>query len=530
LRSLLRRPSGTFFKTSVVLLAVMPIVAPEHPAVGKGLDGNVYPYVHGSSAVDSLRESLSENSTVNAELLRRVYERRNYQPIWSGNAAAQTIARLAVDALRNAESEGLNPQDYRFSQLSTMSATNELEKTEFELLMTDSLLRYARDLRSGRVQPTDVDQDIALPALGFDFAGALANAASSGTMAAFLAELSPKHGEYQRLKLALAHYRAVEAAGGWPVIPEGTASDGKGENTELLRARLVAEDDTVGHDGESLIDALKRYQQRNGLAPDGRLGPRTLAALNIPVTTRTEQIAANMERWRWMPRELEPRRIAVNAADATLQFIDGGAVVLDSNVVVGRARWRTPILRAEATAVTVNPSWHIPPSIARREIWPKQRANPSYLQSQGFVFVDGQIRQLPGPGNALGQLKLEMANKFNVYLHDTPTKATFSREIRTLSHGCVRVEQIAALASLAISGDTESALDELSQLIATTKTARIDLQESIPVYLLYWTAIVEEDGRTGFRPDVYGRDSLLIRALQGARPAPRAMSDELGVL
>jgi len=221
-----------------------------------------------------------------------------------------------------------------------------------------------------------------------------------------------------------------------------------------------------------------------------------------------------MERWRWMPREFEPRRIAVNVADATLRFIDGDAVVLDSNVVVGAVKSRTPILRAEVTAVTVNPVWHVPSSIARREMWPKQDADPSYLQSQGLVVVDGQIRQPPGPGNALGQLKLEMPNEFNVYLHDTPTKAAFARESRALSHGCVRVEQITALASLAITGDTQSALDQLSQLMAARTTTRIDLRERIPVYLLYWTAVAEEDGRVGFRSDVYGRDALLIAALE----------------
>lgn len=506
---------------SVALLAVSSIAAFEASAVGKGLDASADPYAYGLSDGNLLRDRLTGQSTVqaglpvvNTELIRRVYERQDYQPIWTGSVSAQADARLALDALRNAESEGLKAEDYRLSQLSTMSVRTEPEKTEFEMLMTDSLLRYARDVRSGRLRPTDVDEDIDLPALGFDFADALASAVSRGAMAIFLADLSPRHREYGQLKRALARYRSIESAGGWQALPEGTEPDGVGDNTEKLRARLMAEDETVGHGGESLTDALKRYQQRNGLTPDGRLGPRTLAALNTPVAARIEQIAANMERWRWMPREFEPRRIAVNVADATLRFIDGDAVVLDSNVVVGAVKSRTPILRAEVTAVTVNPVWHVPSSIARREMWPKQDADPSYLQSQGLVVVDGQIRQPPGPGNALGQLKLEMPNEFNVYLHDTPTKAAFARESRALSHGCVRVEQITALASLAITGDTQSALDQLSQLMAARTTTRIDLRERIPVYLLYWTAVAEEDGRVGFRSDVYGRDALLIAALE----------------
>jgi murein L,D-transpeptidase YcbB/YkuD len=223
-----------------------------------------------------------------------------------------------------------------------------------------------------------------------------------------------------------------------------------------------------------------------------------------------------MERWRWMPRELEPRHIAVNVPDATLKFWDNGLAMLESKVVVGGRKLRTPILRTTAEAVTVNPVWYVPDAMAWREIWPKLFRNPSYLQSQGLVLVGGQFRQPPGPRNALGRLKFEMPNDFNVYLHDTPGKFAFERQSRTLSHGCVRVEHIAALASLAISGDPVSALDELNRLIAEQRTTRIDFSAPVPVYLLYWTAIADDDGRAGFPDDVYGRDPLLIAALNSA--------------
>ena len=503
---------------SVMLLAASPLAV-------QAAESADYRF---SSTVGPLYDTVTGSAIqgiANKDLVRQVYEKRGYQPIWYGSSAVQADAKRALAALRDAEADGLRPEDYRFSQLSTMPVSSESEQTTFEILMTDSLLNYARDLRSGRVQPTDVDEDIALPALGFDFATALANAASNGKIDTLLAELSPKHAEYRHLKLALARYRAIEAAGGWPTLPETVVSAWQEHDSELLHRRLAVEDDTVGANGESLTDALKRYQQRNGLAVDGRLGTRTLAALNTPVTTRIEQIVANMERWRWMPRDLEPRRIAVNVADATLRFVDGDAVVLESNVVVGAPKWRTPILRAEVTAVTVNPIWHVPSSIARREIWPKQQANPSYLQSQGFVVVDGQVRQPPGPANALGQIKLEMPNEFNVYLHDTPSKTAFQRDARALSHGCVRVEQIGALGALAIGGDTQSSLDQLSQLIAEGTTTRIDLSQRIPVYLAYWTAIASDDGSIAFRNDVYGRDVVLIATLKGARSTPREVAD-----
>jgi murein L,D-transpeptidase YcbB/YkuD len=489
-------------------------------------------YVYGSSSTAALlRARLTGSSNLQAgdyilqaEPLRRAYAERGYEPIWTGSHTAEADAKLVLDALGDAEAEGLRAQDYRQAQLSAMRASNGEGKVALELLMTDSLLRYARDVRSGRVRSVEVESDAGFASLGFDYGGALAAALANGTLSSFLADLAPKHPEYRRLKKALVRYRAIDAAGGWPAIPSGTAPDG--ENGDLLRARLTVEDETAAQG--DLIEALKHYQARNGLIPDGVLGPRTLAALNVPVPTRIGQIKANMERWRWMPREFEPRRIAVNVPGATLQYFDHGVAQLNSNVVVGNPARRTPVLRAEATAVTVNPVWYIPASIAWGEIWPRMRRNPRYLQGQGLILVGGQLLQPPGPRNALGRIKIEMPNNFGVYLHDTPNKTLFQREARTLSHGCVRVEQIAPLASLALEGDAPSTMGQLSEIIATRKTTRLPFSERIPVYLLYWTAIADDDGHAGFPRDVYGRDPLLLAALAGARVSPRIATAELG--
>ena len=466
-----------------------------------------------------LRAELIANNSVQiggyalqAAPLRNVYEARNYEPIWSGSRVAKANASLVLAAFRDAESEGLRTEDYGYEHLSAMSVSDDKDSATFELLLTESLLRYARDLQIGRSPQVEVAEDAGLASPDFDFAAPLSTALADGSLGSFLADLAPKHPEYRRLKKALTRYRAIEAAGGWPTLPSGTAPHGK--NAELLRARLMVEDEAAA-EGD-LAEALMRYQTRNGLTPDGMLGSRALSALNIPVQTRIGQIRANMERWRWMPREFEPRRIVVNVPEATLQFIDDGTSVLSSKVIVGSPRRRTPVLRTEATAVTVNPAWHIPESIAWGEIWPRVQSDPYYLQRHGYVLVGRQLRQPPGPRNALGAIKFEMPNNFNVYLHDTPSRALFERDSRALSHGCVRVEQIAPLASLAISGDPEAMIRELSDVIATRKTTRINLSERIPVYLLYWTAIADDDGYAGFPSDVYGRDPALLRALSGA--------------
>jgi murein L,D-transpeptidase YcbB/YkuD len=238
-----------------------------------------------------------------------------------------------------------------------------------------------------------------------------------------------------------------------------------------------------------------------------------------------------------VPHALEPDRIVVNAADASLQLWLGGKVVLTSRVIVGRPGSPTPILRAEGAGVTFNPSWTVPHSIAVKEILPKLKRDPDYLASQDMVLLNGppgdphglnvdwkaippgkfpyQIRQIPGLRNSLGQIKLELPNRFDVYLHDTPGKAAFGRSMRALSHGCVRVEQILPLASYALKADL-SGEEPIRQAIGTGKTSYAPLQKKLPVYFLYWTAFPDTLGKLQFRPDIYGRDRRLIAAMHGS--------------
>ena len=291
-----------------------------------------------------------------------------------------------------------------------------------------------------------------------------------------------------------------------------------------------------------LPEAVKRFQARNGLDPDGVVGAKTLAALNISAAARADTIAANLERWRWLPRALEADHIAINVPDAKLELRLAGQVVLASRVVVGRPHDPTPILRAEGAGITVNPPWNVPASIAVREILPKLKVNHAYLVSQDMVLVNGppddpqglhidwraipagrfpyQVRQIPGPRNALGRVKIELPNRFDVYLHDTPDRSAFARPSRDLSHGCVRVEQILPLASYALSGDTVS-VERITVAIDTGETQHLPLKKLLPVYFLYWTAFTSRDGTVQFRPDIYGRDRRLIAAM---RPEAMAMA------
>lgn len=496
----------------------------------------------------ALRKLLAANEPLNLDArpldlaaLRRFYGARGFRPAWTADPAAQQQAVLALMALDHASDEGLDPADYYARSLVTGPPPTAKAVAERDLLLTDGFLRYAHDLRLGRIVPDEVYDDIRLPAQSFDAVGALETSLRNGSLAELIAELPPPHREYARLREALARYRALLAKGGWPKLPaEFELKLGSNDpRLAVLRQRFAIEDPALAAapDTDDLAEALRRYQARNGLEVDGRIGRRTLAMLNVSAAERVDQIIANMERWRWLPRALEAHHVAVNVASGELTAVKNGKPVLTSRVIVGDQKHPTPILRTLVAAVTVNPPWNVPPSIARKEILPKLRRNPSYLLSEKIMLMNGptddpyglkidwhavsasrfpyRLRQLPGPGNALGVIKLEMPNQFDVYLHDTPARRLFARAERSLSHGCIRVEEILALASFALTGDTTKASEEIRKAIASGTTRHLGTARSLSVYLLYWTAIANADGVVEFRPDIYGRDTRLSAALTG---------------
>jgi L,D-transpeptidase YcbB len=536
-----RAPAKRLIRIFAVTAAALGVVGCAGMGVGPAPATHVA--LSGSALTQkALRDVLQPGpaATTQPDLVLRFYRQRDFRPAWTGSAAAAGAAAEVQTVLLRAHEQGLRDADYRVAPAVTAPGN---DAAAFEIRLTDAVLRYARDVRVGRVGRDQVYNDVELPPATFDPAAALAQSLDANTLPKFLADLPPPDPEYGRLAAALAHYRAIAAKGGWPKIegPTPIRPETTDKRIGVLIVRLSNEDPVLAAiakpSASDLRDAIKRFQARNGIEAVGLVGPQTLAALDVSATERADTLAANMERWRWLPRSLEDRYVAVDVPDQSVDFVRGGKVVLHSKVIIGRKDSPTPIARAIIGAIVVNPPWDIPGDIAARALLPRLRRDRNYLAEHNMVVMDGPphdpygrtiawkkivpaefpyaIRQLPGPNTALGVLMLDSPNDFDVYLHDTPNKKRFVEDDREISNGCVRVQEIFPLASLVLTGDPANGLAPLEKDVKTGKTQRVALDRPLPVYFLYWTAVAGADGAVEFRPDLYGRDRPLIDALNG---------------
>ena len=387
---------------------------------------------------------------------------------------------------------------------------------------------YARAQHGERLPAAAFPRDWAIRPESYDPAGDFARALGEGRLAPWLAAQSPPDGRYARLLVAYARYQAIAARGGWLVLPrvKRLGPGDTGVAVQALRDRLAIEDPLVGalakgqdpaaYDA-ALVAAVRRAQARYGVEADGKAGPATLAALNIPVEGRLVQIRANLERWRWVTRVLPARRVELNTADATLELRDPGSQGMAMRAIVGRAAKPTPMFADNIRAVVFNPPWNVPEDIARKEIWPNIRRDRGYMARQGFVVrTGGGLQQLPGPKCALGAVKFDLSNSFGVYLHDTPAHSLFALDRRALSHGCMRLENPLELAKRLLAGDPAWPETTINLTLLSAKTTRAPLRTPVPVFVFYWTAFVDDAGQTQFRRDVYGWDAKLARLLRAS--------------
>jgi len=491
-------------------------------------------------------------------VLARFYQNRAFEPAWMDREGRFVQAKDLVDSIHGCSLEGLTPDVYHLATIEALLAAVEETRvagrpvgvvglSDFDLLLTDAFLIYGSHLLSGRVDPETTHTRWLLKSREADLAGILQTALEKKEVHRALEGLLPEYPAYASLRETLQEYRAIAERDGWPPVPAGPTlhADERDPRVTALRARLIASGDlgtSEGADPEILDghveQAVRRFQGRHGLVMDGEVGPATLAALNVPVEDRIRQIEINMERWRWLPDDLGRRYILVNTADFFLEVVEEGESVLAMRVVAGKKARRTPVMSGKMTYLVLNPYWHIPHKLAVRDILPKIKKDPGYLDRQGIrVFENWEefapeipretidwssitehnfffkLRQDAGPANALGRVKFMFPNKFAVYLHDTPSRNMFKRNQRDFSSGCIRVEGPIDLAVYVLRGDPEWTREEVLSVIDSGESRIVWLPEPIPVHVLYWTAWVDREGTLHFRPDVYGRDRPLDRAL-----------------
>ncbi len=515
--------------TLVAIALVTALVAAARPA---GASADVNEVIE--QDIEVIRSNggrrIGNDTILSTTLLPDMYERRGFQLLWSNAAAVDDL----LGAIRDSEKDGLNPAEFHLAAIEHMRHDRQDDPqavADLDLLLTDALVRLAYQSRFGKVDPERLDPNwnYTRTLRGVDPVATLLNAIDTAQVHAFIASLVPPQPFYQRLKEALATYRRIAASGGWhPIASGSTLKPGATDRrVAALRQRLVVSGDLAegaAGGGEqydaALVTAVKAFQDRHGLPADGVVGPTTVAALNVPVGARIEQIRATLERCRWVMNDLPDRFVLVNVAAFQLYFADHGRLKWNTRVVVGTPYTKTPIFRADMKYIVLNPTWTVPASIVRKEIVPGMRRDPNYLAKKGYKRVGGQFVQPAGERNALGHIKLMFPNPHSVYLHDTPSKSFFNETSRTFSHGCVRVQKPVELAALALE-DPAWTTSALEAAIATGKTRTIMLKEPVPVLIFYWTAAVDADGRVMFRPDVYKRDPAISRALHAESKAPK---------
>ena len=514
-------------------LAVTPVViAPPQTPLAQTIKSGLSAAYYGSA-----RDTAAYRE---AQKLYFFYGSRHFEPIWldegpDGSVAFSASATKILDLFKDAASEGLRPSDYLTPDLDPAAAgTDPLKLAALETAFSRATMRYATHLYTGRIDPRTVSPLLDIAPKSLDEAALLMQLAGSEDPVAVLEALEPTHPEFLALKAALATFDDTPADRPAQIAEGPTLRPGMSDpRVPALRVRLElpAVDGTVYDD--ALVEAIKAFQTSNDLDVDGVTGPATLAVLNGGLPVTRADILANMERWRWMPRELGAFNVMVNIPEFRLAISRGGVEEYTTRVVVGTVKNQTPIFSDNIRHIVVNPYWNVPGSIIRGEVAPAVLRNPGYIDSQNMdLLYNGtpvspwqvdwsqvspsnfpfRVRQRPGPGNALGQIKFLFPNKHDVYLHDTPSKSLFSRSFRAYSHGCVRVQNPMEFADALMANEPTISRASLEALFGSSERW-VNPEAQIPVHLAYFTIRVGEDGALKSFGDVYGHNARLIEAM-----------------
>ena len=501
--------------------------------------------------------------------VERLYERAAWQPLWlrgtrPTEAAIQLIARLAA-----ADSLGLEPADYDAEWLDRTArefltqrrTPAPEERARFDLGLSVAAVRFVSALHRGRVSPRVVHAELFIPRASLAVEMAVDSLRDAKQQGFILERLQPRLHHYHLLKNGLARYRALARDTSLvplPALPRVVKPGMRLRAASRLRHLLEATGD-LGRAAPpkaaadtlysaDLVAGVRQFQRRQGFEPDGVIGPATAARLNRPFAQRVRQIELALERFRWLPISFSGPPIIVNIPAFRLYAFRGSTYreddVLAMDVVVGGAfDKQTPMFAADMKYLIFRPYWEVPVSIMRAEVGPKALTDPEFMEREGMVLVSGEsdrapvlpetqenlerigkdlrVRQLPGPQNALGEIKFVLPNAHDVYLHDTAAKGLFARARRDFSHGCIRLSDPIALAAHVLRDRPEWTVERIRAAMDGPDNTRVNLSRPVPVCIVYTTAIARQNGEVYFYSDIYGLDTKLDQLLRKGYPYPK---------
>ncbi len=476
---------------------------------------------------------------------RSFYKENNYELLWFKDNALTQLGKNAIQTLKNAHLEGLNPDDYQ--KAFTLDQESNLEKAD--ILLTNEMVRFINHVRVGRVPPGSSGNIIKVKSPKTNPVELLHQIQKDPKT---LDHLSPPQQPYQALKKLLAHYQELLAQD--PKLPtlkdiklkKGVTSPEVVHLRQILNFYGDLQGDTTSQEfDETLETALKKFQQRHTVESDGVVGPQTRKVLNLSLKDQVNTIILNMERWRWLPDDLGKKYIVVNVGGFEVTAVKEDHVDLRIKAIVGAPNTKTPLFYAPLENIIINPAWHVPPGIMIRQKLQKIINDPSYVYQSGMTVRDSSgtpvdpyqvdwenegmnyhLTQAPGARNALGRIKLNIKNPYIVYLHGTPEDKLFNHAIRGFSSGCVRLQKPTELAAWVFDNEKDWSIEKINTTINAGSTKTIPLQGAIPVYFTYQTVWVDESNTVFFSQDHYHLDAPLMRLLKLSPPAASREEDE----
>ncbi|TRX39664.1 L,D-transpeptidase family protein [Flavobacterium restrictum] len=483
--------------------------------------------------IDSLDLALFDS-----RILTEFYKASGYKTVWQSD----TNRKIIVEQLLQSEQEGLNPKDFHVDNLQELeqkhASLTGKELVHYDILLTHNFQKYLIQVNMGKLNPTNLYTDWDLKQPHFDVNAVLSEGFATNSFNGILEKYHPKSVTYNSLIKALALINTYPVDRLKPIIV-GQKLVLNDTNSSLIqiKKRLRYWNDLGGKDSlnrvynKKTFEAVKRFQYRHGLISDGVIGPGTVVALNFTKTQRKEQIIANLERWRWFNQEFNENYILINIPNYSLNVVEKQDTVVFRKVVVGTAKRRTPILTSALKTVVFNPTWTVPPTILKEDVVPAMMRNRNYLKNKSITIYDSNGKEVspnqwnaskpnnykyiqsPGMGNSLGVMKILFPNNHSVYLHDTNHRNLFGMHNRSLSSGCVRVENPLELAQQVLNDSEKWSKQRIDSVVATKKTNYVKINKNYAIYLWYWTAWSEKN-KLYFRTDIYKLDSELYSKLR----------------